>query len=123
MLPLLLAEAAADRLTYERVVELTAHNPARLFDLPEKGTLAPATDADLVVVDPDEARPIRGAALHSKADWTPFEGREGVFPELTVVRGHVVYEDGAFGPPVGRNVRAPRSVGSRGREGGDERGR
>ena len=123
MLPLLLAEAAADRLTYERVVELTAHNPARLFDLPEKGTLAPATDADLVVVDPDDARPIRGAALHSKADWTPFEGREGVFPELTVVRGHVVYEDGAFGPPVGRNVRAPRSVGSRGRERGDERGR
>jgi dihydroorotase len=120
MLPLLLAEAVNGRLTYERVVEVTARNPATLFDLPEKGTLAPSTDADLVVVDPDDLRPIRGTELHSKADWTPFEGHDGVFPELTMVRGHVVYEDGAFGPPVGRNVRAPRSVRSREREGEGE---
>jgi dihydroorotase len=29
----------------------------------------------------------------------------GVFPETTLVRGHVVYEDGAFGDAVGENVR------------------
>jgi dihydroorotase len=107
LLPLLLAEAAAGRLSYRRVRDLTARNPAELFDLPGKGTLTPGTDADLVLVDPDDARPIRTADLHSRADWTPFEGREGVFPELTLVRGHPVYEDGAFGDPVGRNVRAP----------------
>jgi len=30
----------------------------------------------------------------------------GVFPELTMVRGNVVYDSGAFGDPVGENVRS-----------------
>jgi dihydroorotase len=107
LLPVLLAEAADDDtpLTLKRVRDLTARNPARVFDLDNKGTLAPGMDADVVVVDLADSRPIRADDLHSKAGWTPFEGHEGVFPELVTVRGHVVYEDGAFGRPVGRNVR------------------
>jgi dihydroorotase len=107
LLPLLLAEAADDDtpLSLKRVRDLTARNPARVFGLDNKGTLAPGMDADVVVVDLDDPRPIRAADLHSKAAWTPFEGHEGVFPELVTVRGHVVYEDGEFGRPVGRNVR------------------
>jgi dihydroorotase len=106
MLPLLLAEAEAGRLTYRRVRDLVARTPAELFGLPGKGTVTPDTDADLVLVDPDDVRPIRAEELHSRADWTPFEGRDGIFPELTLVRGHPVYEDGSFGDPVGMNVRA-----------------
>jgi dihydroorotase len=113
MLPLLLAEAARRTLSYERVRDLTAANPARVFDLPRKGRVAAGYDADLVLVDSDSLREIRGQRLHSKCGWTPFEGRQGVFPELTVVRGTVVWEDGddgepgdgTFGEPVGRNVR------------------
>jgi dihydroorotase len=113
MLPLLLAEAARGTLSYERVRDLTAANPARIFDLPRKGRVAAGYDADLVLVDPDSSREIRATDLHSKCDWTPFEGYRGIFPELTVVRGTVVWEDasgeapgeGEFGDPVGRNVR------------------
>lgn len=104
-LPLLLEEARLDRLSYERVRDLTAANPARVFDLPRKGWIEEGRDADLVLVDPDATRPIRGEALHSKCEWTPFEGRQGVFPEWTMVRGRIVYENGEFGDPVGRNVR------------------
>lgn len=109
-LPLLLAEALAGEFGFERVRDLTAANPATVFDLPNKGRIAEGNHADIVLVDADETRTIRGSELHTNCDWTPFEGQEGVFPELTMVRGQVVYErhdDGErFGEPVGENVRA-----------------
>ncbi|MFC7044401.1 dihydroorotase [Halobacteriaceae archaeon GCM10025711] len=108
-LPLLLEEARKDTLDYERVRDLTAANVARIFDLPRKGRVEAGRDADLVLVDPDASREIRGDDLHSKCGWTPFEGRQGVFPTWTMVRGTVVYDadaDGeAFGDAVGENVR------------------
>jgi dihydroorotase len=109
MLPLLLALARRGDLSYERVRDLVCTAPAETFDLPRKGRIAEGADADLVLVDPDSPREIRGEDLHSKCGWTPFEGRRGVFPELTLVRGRVVYErDGdeeRFGEAVGANVR------------------
>ncbi|MFB6267813.1 MAG: dihydroorotase [Halodesulfurarchaeum sp.] len=112
-LPLLLAEAEAGRLTHERVRDLTAANPAAVFDLPRKGRIEAGRDADLVLVDPDATREIVGADLHSKCGWTPFEGMTGVFPEWTMVRGEMVWEAanpsssgaGRFSEHAGRNVR------------------
>ena len=111
-LPLLLAEVAAGRLSATRVRDLTARNPARIFDLPRKGRIEPGAHADLVVVDLANARPIRGEDLHGKTDWTPFEGMDGIFPESTLVRGEVVWESeepgaaaGRFGDQAGQNVR------------------
>ena len=92
MLPLLLESARQGELGYERVVDLVAHTPAEIFDLGSKGRIEPGYDADLVLVDPAVPREIRGEDTHSKCGWTPFEGRLGVFPELTMVRGEVVYE-------------------------------
>jgi len=96
VLPLLLAEArdSDSGLTYERVRDLTARNPADVFGLPQKGAIEAGKDADLVLVDTTETSEINGEALHSKCNWTPFEGREAVFPEWTMVRGTVVYERG-----------------------------
>jgi dihydroorotase len=105
-LPLLLEEARKDNLSYERVRDLTAANPAEIFGLTRKGKIEEGRMADLVLVDPDDSREIRGEDLHSKCGWTPFEGMRGVFPELTMVRGNVVWDDGEFGEPVGENVRA-----------------
>ncbi|MDZ7849457.1 MAG: dihydroorotase [Halodesulfurarchaeum sp.] len=111
-LPLLLAEVKAGRLEAERVRDLTARNPARIFGLPRKGRIEAGTDADLVLVDPTAEREIRGGDLHGKTDWTPFAGMTGVFPEMTMVRGSIVWEsadpteaEGSFGDPVGQNVR------------------
>nr|WP_089883643.1 dihydroorotase [Halogeometricum limi] len=106
MLPLLLERARNDDISYERVRDVTAANAAEIFDLPSKGRVAVGNDADLVLFDPDDSREIRGSDLHSNCGWTPFEGMRGVFPEMTVVRGNVVYEDGAFGDATGENVRA-----------------
>lgn len=105
MLPLLLASAARGDLSYNRVAEVTAERPAEIFDLPKKGRIEPGYDADLVLVDPTDERPIKAEELHTACSWTPFEGWTGMFPLMTMVRGQVVYEDGRIGRPVGRNVR------------------
>jgi dihydroorotase len=110
-LPLLLAEARTGRIEYERVRDLTAANPADVFGVEGKGRVAEGYDADLVLVDPGTSTEIRAEDLHTNCDWTPFEGRDAVFPEWTMVRGTVVYERGAEGPFAdhrGRNVRRPR---------------
>ncbi|MEF8807105.1 dihydroorotase [Natronomonas sp.] len=105
-LPLLLEEARQGTISYERVRDVTAANVAEIFDLPSKGRIEAGADADLVLVDPDDSVSIRGEKLHSKCGWTPFEGKQAVFPELTMVRGTVVYHDGEFAEGSGRNVRA-----------------
>ncbi|MEF8774047.1 MAG: dihydroorotase [Halobacteriales archaeon] len=109
LLPLLLEQARRGRLTHERVRDLTTANPAAIFDLPRKGRIEAGADADLVLVDPDATREIRGERLHSNCGWTPFEGMDGVFPEVTMVRGKVAYRradgDERFGPARGENVR------------------
>ena len=110
MLPLLLQEAREETLDLVRVRDLVAANPAAIFDVPGKGRVAEGNDADLVLVDLGSSRAIRGDDLHSKCGWTPFEGRSAVFPDLTLVRGHVAYDargDGErFGEAIGENVRA-----------------
>ena len=104
-LPLLLEAARNGRIGYERIRDVTAANVADIFGLERKGRIETGNHADLVLVDPDASVPIRGDALHSKCEWTPFEGRPGVFPELTMVRGHVVFRDGEFADVAGDNVR------------------
>ncbi|WP_058366348.1 dihydroorotase [Haloparvum sedimenti] len=111
MLPLLLASVRQGDLPLERVRDVTAANPAAIFGLDRKGRIEAGRDADFVLVDLATSREIEAGALHSKARWTPFEGWRGVFPELTVRRGDVVYErdpvtgSESFGAAEGRNVR------------------
>ncbi|WP_459820926.1 dihydroorotase [Halorubrum luteum] len=111
MYPLLLEAVRTGELSLERVRDVVAANPASIFGLDRKGRIEEGRDADLVLVDLTNPREIEAGALHSRCGWTPFEGSQGVFPELTVVRGEVVYErdpvTGAeeFGEAVGRNVR------------------
>ncbi len=92
LVPLLLANL--DRLGLERFVRLTNVNPAKRFMLKGKGPIAEGNDADLMVVDIKQKHKhvITAEKLHSRAGWTPFEGMEGIFPSLTIIRGNVVFE-------------------------------
>jgi dihydropyrimidinase len=97
MMPMLVSEGVVRRgLPLERLVALTAANPARLFGLyPRKGTIAVGSDADLVVWDLGRRRTIRAADMRSRSDYSPYEGTEVTgWPVLTVRRGEVVFEDG-----------------------------
>jgi dihydropyrimidinase len=83
------------RITLNRMVELTSTNVAKLFGLyPRKGTIAPGSDADIVVWDPDKRLTISASTHHSNVNYNLFEGTEvqGA-PEVVMVRGQVIVED------------------------------
>lgn len=92
MLPLLLARVADGELDLDRVVELTMKAPARIYGFERKGGIQEGMDADLVVTDMQPST-IRADNLHSRAGWTPFAGREAVFPRVVYRRGEVVFGD------------------------------
>jgi len=98
----------AGRITLNRMVELLATNPAKLFGLyPRKGTIAPGSDADLVVFDPEKRHLITAATQHSKSDYNLYEGTEVTgSPEVVVLRGTVLVENGELvaEPGVGQFV-------------------
>src|SRR6188472_802836 len=84
------------RITLNRMVELLSTNPAKLFGLyPRKGTIAPGSDADLVIFDPARRKTITAAGQHSKTDYNLYEGTEVTGDVDTVlIRGTVVVGDG-----------------------------
>jgi dihydroorotase len=93
------------RLSLQQLVRATSEGPARTWDLyPRKGAIRVGSDADLTIVDLDIEDRVEAARLHSKNNFTPFEGRRTHGgPVATVVRGHVVMSDGHLvGAPMGR---------------------
>src|SRR3989442_5422371 len=89
------------RISLNRFVELTSTSPAKIFGLfPRKGTIAPGSDADIVVFDPNRKTRLSARTLHMNVDYSPYEGRDvtGVV-ETVLSRGKVVIDNGQF---VGR---------------------
>ncbi|MEO8638386.1 MAG: dihydropyrimidinase [Chloroflexota bacterium] len=88
---------AGGQISVERMVDLLATTPARLFGLAGKGAVEVGRDADLVLFDPKAKRTIRQSELHHTSDFTPYEGREvrGAVRSV-LLRGQSVIRDGAF---------------------------
>jgi dihydroorotase (multifunctional complex type) len=110
-LNLLLNGAVEGRLSLERVVDLVAETPARLYGLhPRKGTLQVGADADFVLVDLAAERVLEDSAVVSKAGWTPYAGkRVRGRPVSTYSRGRLVARDGraVAEPGWGRFIPGP----------------
>jgi len=98
------------RMTPEQYVAVTAANPAQLNGLfPRKGSIAPGSDADILILDPAARLTLRAQDLHMATDYTPFEQRviHGA-PTTVLTGGRVVLDDGELTDPgpVGRFVRS-----------------
>jgi dihydropyrimidinase len=91
----------AGRISLNRFVELTSTSPAKIFGLfPRKGTIAPGSDADIVVFDPNRTITLAAKTLHMNVDYNPYEGRQVTGATDTVLcRGRLVIENGNY---VGR---------------------
>lgn len=80
-------------ISLEKIVEKTAHNPAILFQIEERGFIRKGYRADLVVVDPQSPWTVNGENILYKCGWSPFEGtafRSRV--THTFVNGVLAYE-------------------------------
>ena len=86
------------RIGLNRFVELVAAAPARMFGLyPRKGTIAPGSDADIVVFDPTRERVLSARTHHMRVDYNCFEGmRVRGLPEVVMQRGEVLVEGDRF---------------------------
>jgi dihydropyrimidinase len=86
------------RISLNQFVALVATNPAKLFGLyPQKGTIAPGSDADVIIVDPTAATIISAVTHHSCVDYSLYEGQtvKGM-PETVLFRGNVIVQQGRF---------------------------
>ncbi len=102
------------KISVNRFVELTSTSPAKIFGLfPRKGTIAPGSDADLVVFDPNKKQTLSAKTHHMKVDYNPYEGRQVTGVADTVLsRGRVIVENGKFTGKAGAGSflkRNPRS--------------
>jgi dihydropyrimidinase len=100
------------RISLNRFVELTSTSPAKIFGLfPKKGTIAPGSDADIVVFDPSKKTTLSAKTLHMNVDYNPYEGREVTGTVDTVVsRGRVVIDAGLFTGSAGAGSFLKRSA-------------
>jgi len=100
------------RLSLNRFVELVATTPAKLFGMyPRKGTLAPGSDADIVIWDPGANHVISAKTHHMRVDYSMFEGFEVQGnARLVMSRGEVVVEEGRFLGKAGRGVYLKRAA-------------
>ena len=63
------------RFSLNRWVELVSTAPARMFGLyPRKGAIAPGSDADLVIWNPDSEQTISAQTHHMRVDYSMYEG-------------------------------------------------
>jgi len=86
------------RISLNRFVELVATAPAKMFGLyPRKGTIAPGSDADIVIFNPTVERTLSARTHHMNVDYSCYEGMtvRGL-PEVVIQRGNVLVEKGAF---------------------------
>ncbi|MGA2372744.1 MAG: dihydroorotase [Candidatus Korobacteraceae bacterium] len=81
------------KLTLWRIVELLASNPAKIFSLTGRGTLAKGAHADITIFDPKKKWVFDASQSLSKSRNTPFDGWNFTGRAvMTIVGGKVVYE-------------------------------
>ncbi|MEU4557856.1 dihydropyrimidinase [Actinoplanes sp. NPDC023936] len=92
------------KLSLSRWVETIATTPARMFGLyPRKGVIAPGSDADIVLYDPNGRTRISAETHHMNMDHSAWEGWEIDGKVDTVIsRGEVIASGGEYTGRAGR---------------------
>lgn len=95
-----------------RFVELVSTNPAKIFGLyPQKGTIAPGSDADLILFDPEAEQVITAENQSQKSDYTPYEQTKlkGKV-ETVLLRGERIVQLGKYVGTLGKGNYLKRGI-------------
>jgi dihydroorotase len=85
------------KISLEKIVQKMCHNPARLFQVKDRGFIKEGYYADLVLVDVERSQEVSRDNVLYKCGWSPFEGT--TFDSTithTFVNGNLAYEEGTF---------------------------
>ncbi|WP_031073858.1 dihydropyrimidinase [Streptomyces sp. NRRL S-118] len=95
-----------------RWIDIACAAPARMFGLyPRKGTIAPGSDADVVLYDPHAEQTLSATTHHMNVDYSAYEGRTVTGQVETVLsRGEVVIDRRTFTGRAGHGLYTPRST-------------
>ncbi len=90
------------RLSLEQFVEKCCTNPAKIMGLyPQKGVIAPGSDADIAIIDPKRRITVDHVQMETNADWSPYQGWPlAGFAETTFCRGKKIVGNYKF---IGEN--------------------
>jgi dihydroorotase len=83
------------KISLEKIVQKTAHNPAILFRIAKRGFIREGYFADLVLVDLNDPWTVNRKNILAKCGWSPFEQiqlRSNV--THTLISGHLAYSEG-----------------------------
>lgn len=93
MYPFMLTKAAEGIVDFEKVVEVCSANPAHIFGCNSKGKIEAGRDADIVIYNPDGEYYVNQNKMHSKCDYTVWEGLRLLGKiEKTFLRGTLIYD-------------------------------
>ncbi len=83
------------RISLNKFVEVSSTNAAKIFGMfPRKGTIAVDSDADIIIIDPNEKHLISASTHHMNVDYSGYEGweLEGRI-KMVLLRGKVAIEN------------------------------
>jgi len=105
-LTLMLDRANRGLCKLEDVVKWMCEKPVELYNVMNKGYIRQGFDADLVLIDMQQQRTIENGKLFTKVNWSPYDGWKTTgWPVMTLVNGHVVFQDGEIDESVtGREI-------------------
>ncbi|MGW2843074.1 dihydropyrimidinase [Streptomyces sp. NPDC001493] len=109
----LLHQAVVDgHIGLRRWIEIACATPARMFGLyPKKGTIAPGSDADIVIYDPHAEQTISAATHHMNVDYSAYEGKRLTGRVETVIsRGVPVIDNHTYVGHAGHGTYLPRGI-------------
>lgn len=94
-LPTMLSLVDEGVLSIEKLVQLMAHNPAKLFDVEERGFIREGYKADITIIKPQSPWTVTKECIQSKCGWSPMEGRTYNWQVRdTICNGNFVLRDG-----------------------------
>ena len=84
------------RISLNKYVEVACTNPAKIFGMfPRKGTIAPGSDADIVLFNPGKKHTLSASTHHMNVDYSAYEGWELTGKvETVLLRGKVAIDKG-----------------------------
>jgi dihydroorotase len=107
LLPIMLDHINRNRLSIKQLVSFVCENPAKIFNIKNKGFIKIGNGADLTIIDMNKVVKIDNNKIESKCKWSPFHGVEVKgFPVITIVNGEIKMKNGKItGKPGGKPLK------------------